>query len=293
MFVVIGGNGFLGRYCIKNILEYSNENIVATYAHGDEPVFSHPRLEWLKLDVCDNEALDHLNQHVDEQSKCIYLVAYHHPDKVEENPVLAWNINIIALAEALNRLGKLACLYYVSTDTVYGEGSNKRKFSEDDVCAPINLYGKHKALAEQIVLTAGFNVVRFPFIFGPSLVEGRPHFFDYIVKDLKTGNTVDMFADSYRSTLSFDQCAFYLLSLIQKYGSCTEKIINISSDDVMSKYDAALALADSYGLDRSLIKPISIQQSAGIFKAKRAISSVLDNQKLKELLNINEIHFEA
>ena len=185
MYVVIGGNGFLGRYCIKNILEHSEDQIIATYAHGDKPVFSSPRLEWMKLDVCDNEELDELNRKIDKQSKCIYLAAYHHPDKVEENPGLAWNINIVALAEAVNRLDKLGCLYYVSTDTVYGEGSNKRKFVEDDNCAPVNLYGKHKVLAEQIVLTAGLNVVRFPFIFGPSLVEDRPHFFDRIVEELK------------------------------------------------------------------------------------------------------------
>lgn len=293
MYVVIGANGYLGRYCIKNILKHSQDHIVATYAHGDKPAFSHPKVEWMKVDVCDNDALDRLNRYMDAQSKCIYLAAYHHPDKVEENPALAWNINIVALAEAVNRLNKLSCLYYVSTDTVYGEGSNKRRFLESDACQPVNLYGKHKVLAEQIVLTAGMNVVRFPFIFGPSLVEGKPHFFDHIKANLESGNTVEMFSDSYRSTLSFDQCAFYLISLIEKFGSCSEKIINIAGDDIMSKYDAAIALADAHQLDKSLIKPISVHQSNGIFKAKRATSSVLDNQKLKKLLNLNEIHFKA
>ena len=40
MYVVIGGNGFLGRYCLKNILEHSGDPIVATYAHGEKPPFS-------------------------------------------------------------------------------------------------------------------------------------------------------------------------------------------------------------------------------------------------------------
>jgi len=293
MYVVIGGNGFLGRYCIKNILEYSENFILATYAHGDRPVFSHSRVKWIRLDVCNNEALDDLNQYMDVQSKCIYLAAYHHPDKVEENPSLAWSINIIALAEAINRLNKLACLYYVSTDSVYGEGSDKHRFHESEICQPVNLYGKHKVLAEQIVLTAGFNVVRFPFIFGPSLVEDRPHFFDHIKKELQAGNTVEMFSDSYRSTLSFDQCAFYLISLIEKFGSCPEKVVNIAGDEVMSKYDAAIALADEYKLNKSLIKPISIEKNTNIFKAKRATSSVLNNQKLKQLLNLKEIRFKV
>ena len=61
----------------------------------------------------------------------------------------------------------------------------------------------------------------------------------------------------------------------------------------MSKYDAAITLADKYELDKSLIRPVSITQNNGIFRAKRAASGTLDNSKLKSLLNISEIHLEV
>lgn len=292
MYLIIGASGYLGRYCIKNILENTNDKILATYTKTP-PVFEDSRVEWITLDVCDVEALKALSLRVDENTKIIYLAAYHHPDKVEENPELAWNINIVALANAVNIFHNAKCLYYASTDTVYGEGSKNKKFVETDSYASVNLYGRHKALAEQICLTRGFNVVRFPFIFGPSQVEGRPHFFDNIKADLEAGKTVEMFSDSYRSTLSFNQCAYYLVALIEKFGACPEKIVNIAGDDVMSKFDAAVALADKYGLDKSLIKPVSITQNTGIFKAKRAASGTLDNSKLKSLLHIKEIHLEV
>ena len=231
MYIIIGASGYLGRYCIKNVLENTNEKIIATYSEKESPVYENDRLEWQYLDVCDVTALQKLAENVDENTKIIYLAAFHHPDKVEEFPELAWKINIIALANAVNLFGKARCLYYSSTDTVYGEGSKDRKFIETDTYAPVNLYGKHKALAEQICLTKGFNIVRFPFIFGPSLVEGRPHFFDNIKADLEAGKVVEMFSDSYRSTLSFNQCAYYLISLIEKFGSCPEKIVNIAGDD--------------------------------------------------------------
>ena len=293
MYIIIGASGYLGRYCIKNVLENTNEKIIATYSEKESPVYENDRLEWQYLDVCDVTALQKLAENVDENTKIIYLAAFHHPDKVEEFPELAWKINIIALANAVNLFGKARCLYYSSTDTVYGEGSKDRKFIETDTYAPVNLYGKHKALAEQICLTKGFNIVRFPFIFGPSLVEGRPHFFDNIKADLEAGKVVEMFSDSYRSTLSFNQCAYYLISLIEKFGSCPEKIVNIAGDDVMSKFDAAIVLANKYGLDKGLIKPVSVTQNTGIFKAKRAASGTLDNTKLKTLLNIREIHLEV
>lgn len=291
MYLIIGASGFLGRYCLKNVLENTNEKIIATYSQKC-PEFTNPRVEWVSLDVCDTVALKDLAARVDNTTKIIYLAAFHHPDKVEEFPELAWNINIVALANAVNLFHKAKCFYYSSTDTVYGEGSKNRKFVENDALNPVNLYGVHKALAEKICLAKGFNVVRFPFIFGTSLVENRPHFFDKIKADLEQGKTVEMFSDSYRSTLSFNQCAYYLVSLIEKFGACPEKVINIAGDDVMSKYDAAIALADKYNLDKNLIKPISVNSLNGIFKAKRAASSVLDNGKLKSLLNINEIHLE-
>ncbi len=291
MYLIIGASGFLGRYCLKNVLENTNEKIIATYSQKC-PEFTNPRVEWVSLNVCDTVALKDLAARVDNTTKIIYLAAFHHPDKVEEFPELAWNINIVALANAVNLFHKAKCFYYSSTDTVYGEGSKNRKFVENDALNPVNLYGVHKALAEKICLAKGFNVVRFPFIFGTSLVENRPHFFDKIKADLEQGKTVEMFSDSYRSTLSFNQCAYYLVSLIEKFGACSEKVINIAGDDVMSKYDAALALADKYNLDKNLIKPISVNSLNGIFKAKRAASSVLDNGKLKSLLNINEIHLE-
>lgn len=291
MYLIIGASGFLGRYCLKNVLENTNEKIIATYSQKC-PEFTNPRVEWVSLNVCDTVALKDLAARVDNTTKIIYLAAFHHPDKVEEFPELAWNINIVALANAVNLFHKAKCFYYSSTDTVYGEGSKNRKFVENDALNPVNLYGVHKALAEKICLAKGFNVVRFPFIFGTSLVENRPHFFDKIKADLEQGKTVEMFSDSYRSTLSFNQCAYYLVSLIEKFGACPEKIVNIAGDDVMSKYDAAIALADKYNLDKNLIKPISVNSLNGIFKAKRAASSVLDNGKLKSLLNINEIHLE-
>ena len=293
MYLIVGASGFLGRYCIKNVLENTNEKILATYSEKEASVFKNDRVEWIPLDVCDVDALKNLSKRVDENTKIIYLAAFHHPDKVEEFPELAWNINIVALANAVNLFGKAKCLYYSSTDTVYGEGSRDRKFVETDEYAPVNLYGKHKALAEQICLTKGFNVVRFPFIFGPSLVEGRPHFFDNIKADLEAGKTVEMFSDSYRSTLSFNQCAYYLVALIEKFGACPEKIVNIAGDDVMSKYDAAMVLAEKYNLDKKLIKAISVNSTNGIFKAKRAASGTLDNAKLKRLLAIKEIHLEV
>lgn len=292
MYLVVGASGFLGRYCIKNILEKTDETIIATYTGTVAPTANDARILWVQLDVCQQDCVKKIAENVDASTKIIYLAAFHHPDKVEEMPEKAWDVNVTSLANCVNLFHKAACFYYASTDTVYGEGSKDKKFVETDMYLPVNTYGRQKVLAEQITLAKGFNVVRFPFIFGTSLVEGRLHFFDHIKNDLMSGKTVEMFTDSYRSTLSFNQCAFYLIDLIEQYGACDEQIINISSDAALSKYEVAVMMAEKFSLDKNLVKGISIADINSIFKAKRATNSVLDNQKIKKLLKLESICLE-
>lgn len=292
MYLIIGASGFLGRYCIKNILEKTNDKIIATYSNSLPQSPENPRIQWKKLEITNLNAVNDFAKFVDGDTKIIYLAAFHHPDKVEDAPEYAWNINIVALANAVNAFHNAKCLYYSSTDTVYGDGNAKQKFAESDKYAPVNMYGRQKTLAEQITLAKNFNVVRFPFIFGPSLVPNRPHFFDKIKADLESGKVVEMFDDSYRSTLSFNQCAGFLVDLIEKFGACPERVLNIAADNGISKYDAAIILAQKYNLSTDLIKAISVKSTNGIFKAKRAETAVLDNTKLKTLLNLKQIQLE-
>lgn len=291
MYLIIGGSGFLGRYIIKSILELTTENVLATYS-TKLPTYKNDRLKWINVDIQNCKHIEKLSKTVNESTKVIYLCSYHHPDKVQLNPGLAWDINITSLAFAINKLSKAGCFYYSSTDSVYGESGQNTIFKENDKTKPVNLYGKHKVLAEEITIAAGRNVIRFPFIIGPSLVESKKHFFDIIFDDINSNKQVEMFNDSYRSTLSFNQCANLLVKLIEKYGACKEKIINIASDTPISKYDVAIKMCEEYNLDKKYVKPISIKESANIFHAKRAMNTVLDNSKIKKLLNLQNIELE-
>lgn len=291
MYLIAGGSGFLGHYIIKNILELTNENIIATYS-SNVPKLENSRLKWFQLDIQDRKNADELSGLCDENTKIIYLCAYHNPDKVKENPELAWDINVTSLAYFINKIPNPKCFYYSSTDTVYGEGALNIKFTEEQPTNPVNVYGTHKVLAEQITISHGGNVVRFPFIVGKSLVDHKKHFYDRILDDLTQGKTIEMFEDSYRSTLDFNNCAKYLVQIIEKYGACEEKIINIASDKGMSKYELALLICEQFGFDKNLVKPVSVKSCNGIFKEKRAQSAILDNTKLKKLLNIKTVKLE-
>lgn len=292
MYTVIGANGYLGAYMIKNILEYTDETVLAVARHIRES--QNNRIHWISCDITKADDVEKLNREY--LSKCcenkiVYLAAYHHPDLVEKNPRIAWDTNVTALARFLNTVENVHCFYYPSSDSVYGESYDSHAFKETDTLSPMNRYGRHKCIAETLVTGYGYNVVRFPFLIAPSLVPGRKHFYDIIVDTITQGKTMEMFSDSYRSTLNFDTAARLTIEMMETYRVAYPRILNVCGDDALSKYDVGCIIADKVGVPRQLIRPISIADNTGIFQAKRASSTVMDNALLKQTLGLNAVKF--
>ena len=244
MYLVIGANGFLGSYILKNIIEKTDDDIIAT-ARNIETVTQDSRIKWLSYDISSSEMTDKLYQALIgiDNIKLIITAAYHNPDLVEKDPRLAWDINITSLSRLINKLENVSCIFYPSTDSVYGNSINGFHFSEEDKLSPVNTYGRQKMTAESIITGYGGNVVRYPFLISPSVSPVKKHFYDKIAETLKKGEKMEMFADSYRSSLSFDTAAGLLVDVIEKFGSDAPKILNICGDDDLSKYDVGLMIA--------------------------------------------------
>jgi len=293
MYLIIGGTGYLGSYCIKNILEYTDNSIVATY-NNTKPHLENKRIHWIKLDISDFKQIDNFCEKFSkEKFKVIYLSAYHRPDKAEENPQIAWHINVACLDYFLNSFkNNIDILYYSSTSYVYGKGIENYVFTEEDKCLPIETYGRTKLLAEQLILLYGFNVARYSLLIGPSIIE-RKHFFDIIVDSLINNEKIEMFTDFYRTITSFNQAAYYTIQLCEKYPDKKRNIINICTDEHLSKYDLAIKIYEKFNLkNKENIVPISIEGKNSILKTKRAKYNLVDNKKLKELLKIKHINWE-
>lgn len=293
MYIVIGANGFLGSYMLKNIIEKTNDNIIAV-ARNVDVVTEDVRITWISCDISDYKQVDSLIQRVQKCNniKVIYLAAYHNPDLVEKNPQHAWNVNVTSLSYFINHLSDVKCFFYPSTDSVYGNSINGYRFKEDDRRNPVNTYGRQKCAAESIVTWYGYNVVRYPFLVAPSISPIKKHFYDVIEEQLSLGNEMEMFVDSYRSSLNFDTAASILIDLIENYSEQIPKVLNVCGDDALSKYDIGLMIADRIGADRKLVVPVRMDETSGIFDAKRAQSTLMDNTCLKKLLGLNEIKLE-
>lgn len=288
MYLIIGANGFLGSYLIKNILEKTNDKILATDLSICE---NNSRLTWEKCDITninDLQKIKNITQN-EENLKVIFLAAYHKPDLVLQNPKIAWNVNVVALANFLYIMDNIKIMYYPSTEVVYGQGMDGYKFKEDDKLNPANKYGELKTIAERMVNVAGFNVVRFPVLMGPSLAPNKKHFYDEIIEKLQNGEKIEMFKDQFRSMIDFDTASKVVIDLIETPEAQQYKILNIAGDEKLSKYELAIRIADKYNLNKNNIIGISIDTDNKIFTAKRAKETILDNSLVKKVLKLNEL----
>lgn len=290
MYLVIGGNGYLGSYVIKNILESTDDEVIAT-ARDLTTCDNKERLHWLECEVTqeeDTERLAKLSMCYDNM-KVVYLAAYHKPDLVQKNPRIAWNINVTALSKIINKLDHVSCLFYASTDSVYGSSNDKYHFKEEDSLNPENIYGRQKQVAEAVVTGYCYNVVRYPFLIGTSLLRKKQHFYDEIVAQIRNGKEFNMFEDSYRSSLDFNTAANLLVRLMETYREDYPKVLNVSGDEDLSKYDVGLRVAKKVGCSPDSIKPIKMNDNNCIFTAPRAKSTLMDNTKIKQVLGLSEI----
>lgn len=293
MYLVVGASGFMGSYILESILNKTKEKIIASF-YTTPPSIQDERIKWVRFDVRESVA-ETINPLLNDRSKLkiIYLASFHHPDLVETNWSLAWDINIVALARFLGEIKAFESFFYASTDSVYGNGDKTVPFTEDSMLRPINRYGRQKALAEKICLECKGRVVRFPFLIGPSKQPGKKHFYDEILSNLQSKEAVRLFSDSFRSTLSFKAAADLLIDVAELPVHTVPEILNISSDKPISKFEVGLKIAKKYGYGEELLIPIHQNEAEDIFKTPRAFVTVLNNNKIKKLLGLNEIKFEV
>ncbi len=290
MYLIIGASGFLGSYMIKNIIEHTDDRIIAC-ARNISRMESDDRIEWLSVDISSEKDVSALIGYVESQSekslKVLFLAAYHNPDRVAEFPDIAWNINVTCLSRCINMLRSADKLFYASTDSVYGNSADGYAFRETDALSPVNEYGRQKCASEAIVTYAGFNVVRYPFLIGKSLAPGKEHFYDVICRELRNGRNIEMFSDSYRSSLDFDTAADLLIRLCEYRGDVPQ-ILNVCGDKALSKYDIGLMIAGSLGVPETLVIPAEMEKSK-IFASAHALSTIMDNSRLRTFLGTGSI----
>ncbi len=217
----------------------------------------------------------------------VHCAAMANVDACDLQPDLAYRLNAALpedLAECSAEMG--IKMLHISTDAVFNGATGD--YGEDDLPDPLSTYAKTKLKGEQAVMAVNPNalIVRVNF-FGWS-INGRRSLAEWFIANLTAGNRVNGFTDIFFCPLEVTQLCSILMEMLDA-NLCG--IYHVVSSEKLSKYDFGMRLASTFGLDGSLINPIS-WRAGGLLAARSPLLTLrtekVSNALGKEMLGIQE-----
>lgn len=284
--LITGANGFLGHYLVDKLLAQS-VSVVATGKGSCRLTFltSHSFV-YEQMDFTDTCEVDKvLIKH--KPAFIIHAGAMSKPDNCETNRELAYNVNVQGTINLLNAAKKYNLFFvFVSTDFVFD--GEKGMYNEGDLLYPVNYYGQTKLLAETEVkkYQSDWSIVRTVLVYGKPN-SGRNNLLTIVKEKLERGEGYSVFDDQVRTPTYVGDLADGIISIIK---SKVTGIFHISGKDTLTPYEMACKTAVFLGLDKTLIKKITVKDMQQI--AKRPLITGFNIDKAKKMLNYNPVSFD-
>lgn len=245
--LITGANGLLGQKLVL-LLKEKGEAFVATGRGANRmPLTDVP---YRTMDITNADEVMHVMTN-ERPSVVIHTAAMTNVDQCEQDREGCWLQNVTAvenMAKACKATG--AFLLHLSTDFIFdGEDG---PYSEEAEARPVSYYGESKLAAERVVMNAGIDwaIARTVLVYGTAFDMSRSNIILWVKKSLEDGKTINVVNDQWRTPTLAEDLAMgcYLIASKKARG-----IFNISGKDFMNPYQMAVATADHFGLDKSLI----------------------------------------
>jgi len=208
--------------------------------------------EYQTLDVRDDQALSSFIR--ENKPDCVaMLAAYREPDYCEENPQETRRLNTAPLAVLVRELPPEVPLLLVSTDYVF-DGENP-PYSEESRRNPLSEYGRSKMEAEDLVMgRPGGIVLRVPLLMGWTGNAGQSGFFSQLIRDLQSAEPLPLDDVLKRYPVWTRDVGAGIRSLFERQA---EGVFHLSTTRALTRYRAALELAELLGWPSSHLQPSS------------------------------------
>ncbi len=240
--LVTGASGVLGRALMRRL---AGRNSVGVSKSGAEGA--------LRCDLSKKDEVSRLFA-AESPGLVLHAAAYSDVDGCENNPVLAYESNALAvkhLAEAC--CGRQIPLLHVSTDYVF-DGRKKTPYEENDSTAPINVYGMSKLAGEYYARQAPAGaIVRTSWLFGRG---NAGNFVNAIVERMKKEPVVRVLDDqvdspTYAEDLAeaLERIADHLLGPASKKARQGVELFQVCNAGSTTRYAMTHKIKDILGLD--------------------------------------------
>ncbi len=263
--LIIGASGQIG-HCLYEILKGGHQ-VTGTF-------FSYPQAGLIKLDMTEREKVHKL---VGALVPEVVLIPAAMPnvEACEEKPEFCYQVNVDGVGHVLDAAAQVgAKIVYFSTDYVFDGAAGP--YSETDRPNPISVYGRAKYAVEQRIQRScsPWLIIRTTVVYGPEQ-QGK-NFVMGLIRRLKQGAVVKVPRDQVGTPTYAPNLCRVVKELVE-LGK--EGIYNVAGPDLMNRYQFALAVAETFELDKSLIVPVSTAELGQ--KAPRPLNGGLKINKVQ------------
>jgi dTDP-4-dehydrorhamnose reductase len=285
--LITGSNGLLGQKLIKQLAVHPHFQPIAT-SLGSNRLESLKNIEYYALDITDKTAVSELLVNL-EPDVVINTAAMTNVDACEQQREECRKINVDAVAYLLDACEKInAHFIHLSTDFVFdGEAG---PYKETDLPNPLSFYGQSKYDSEQIILKSSYKntaIARTIIVFGIVENMSRSNLVLWAKDALSKQQPINVVTDQFRSPTWADDLAKGCILIAEKNAA---GIYHLSGPETHSIFDLVCQVADFYGLDKSLIKPINSDSLNQPAKRPPLTGFILD--KAKQDLGYNPLTFK-
>lgn len=282
--LITGANGLLGQKLVRLLL-HKGEKFVATGLGGCRIPLSGIRYRTMDI-TWPGEVLAVLQQ--EQPEVVIHTAAMTQVDQCEIEQAACWRLNVTAvenLVDACRQTG--AFLVHLSTDFIF-DGTNG-PYTEDAEPNPLSYYGESKLAAERIVSSTSLRwaIVRTVLVYGIAHDMSRSNIILWTKKNLEQGKPIRVVTDQWRTPTLAEDLAMGCYQIAEKRAG---GIFNIAGKDFMRPYDMAMAAAQYFGLDKSLISPTDA--ASFVEPARRPLKTGLVIDKARTLLGYEPHSFK-
>ena len=233
-----------------------------------------------RLDTTDREAVGKLIERV----KPVLVVDTHslnNVDYCEVHHEEAWANNVEGARHVAEACKRFSCMYeFLSTEYVFD--GRKLRYSEKDKPRPLSYFAMTKVVVEEMLDAFDLNyaVARTAVVYGVGGLN-KVSFALWLVDKLRKGERVTIVNDQKSNPTFADNLAEQLIALYEKGAT---GVFHVSGRECLSRFDFSIEVARTFGLDESLISPVTTPQLHQI--APRPPTVNLSTAKVERVTNL-------
>lgn len=251
--LVTGSNGLLGQKLVYKLKNRNDVELFAT-ARGENRLINQLGYTFYALDIENRENVDEVIDRVS-PDYIIHTAAMTQVDDCELDHAACDRANVDAVQYIVDAAERnKSHLIHISTDFIFN--GKEGPYDEDGVADPLSYYGNAKWKGELIVQASKLNwaILRTVLVYGIVDNMSRSNIVLWAKGALEKGNPINVVDDQFRSPTLAEDLADGCILAVEKNAT---GIYNISGKDQFSIIDLVREVADYYGLDKSLINPVS------------------------------------